>query len=78
MNERTYRKKWPDLPYLSKSDLQEMLLARMAGGDLYAMEEWQKWRSADMMLDRLRIRPIYASHQTNSNDSESDICKRNK
>lgn len=48
---------------LSRRDYQEILLARMAGGDLYANEQRLKIRRADMMLDRLRIAmgvsPIY-------------------
>lgn len=44
---------------ISRSDYQEMLLARMAGGDLYANEMRMKMRRVDMMLDRLRVTPIY-------------------
>ena len=46
---------------LSRSDYQEILLARMAGGDLYANEQRLRIRKADMMLDRLREKPIYNS-----------------
>ena len=49
---------------LSRRDCQEILLARMAGGDLYANEERMKIRRVDMMMDRLRIamgeKPLYA------------------
>ena len=48
---------------LSRRDYQEILLARMAGGDLYANELRLRIRKVDMMLDRLRIacgvRPLY-------------------
>lgn len=40
---------------LSRRDCQEILLARMAGGDLYANEERMRIRHVDMMLDKLRI-----------------------
>ena len=40
---------------LSRRDYQEILLARMAGGDLYANEERLRIRQVDMMLDRLRV-----------------------
>ena len=43
---------------LSRRDYQEILLARMAGGDLYANEQRLRIRKADMMLDRLREKPI--------------------
>ena len=39
---------------LSRRDYQEILLARMAGGDLYANEERLRIRQVDMMLDKLR------------------------
>lgn len=39
---------------LSRRDYQEILLARMAGGDLYANELRIKIREVDMKLDRLR------------------------
>lgn len=44
---------------LSRRDYQEILLARMAGGDLYANEIRMKIRKVDMMLDRFREKPIY-------------------
>lgn len=47
----------------SRRDYQEILLARMAGGDLYANEERLRIKKVDMMLDRLRIacgeKPLY-------------------
>lgn len=50
---------------LSRRDCQEILLARMAGGDLYANEERMRIRHVDMMLDKLRIayggKALYAS-----------------
>ena len=57
MKNKTY------LPYesriLSQKDYQEILLARMAGGDLYANELRLKLRKVDILLDRLRDKPIY-------------------
>lgn len=44
---------------LSRRDFQEILLARMAGGDLYANELRMKFRRADQLLDVLRPTPIY-------------------
>lgn len=48
---------------LSRSDYQEILLARMAAGDLYANEARMRMRRADMALDRLREaaggKPLY-------------------
>ena len=44
---------------LSRSDFQEILLARMAGGDLYANELRMKFRRADQLLDVLRPTPLY-------------------
>lgn len=48
---------------LSRSDYQEILLARMAAGDLYANEARMRMRRADMALDRLRAaageKPLY-------------------
>lgn len=46
---------------LSRRDYQEILLARMAGGDLYANEERMKIRRVDMILDKLREKPIYGN-----------------
>lgn len=39
---------------ISRRDYQEILLARMAGGDLYANELRMKIRVVDKKLDRLR------------------------
>ena len=48
---------------LSRRDYQEILLARMAGGDLYANEQRLKVRKVDMMFDKLRAacggKPLY-------------------
>lgn len=58
-----------DIPFLvsdevlSRRDYQEILLARMAGGDLYAAELRDKIREADKALDKLRVacgeKPLY-------------------
>lgn len=48
---------------LTRREYQEILLARMAGGDLYANELRLRIREVDMMLDRLRkacgVKPLY-------------------
>lgn len=44
---------------LSRRDYQEILLAKMAGGDLYANEQRILIRRADIMLDRFREKPLY-------------------
>lgn len=48
---------------LSRRDYQEILLARMAGGDLYANELRMRMRRFDMSLDMLREatgeKPLY-------------------
>lgn len=53
----------PPKEILSRRDYQEILLARMAGGDLYAMENLHMIRRVDKLLDRLRIaygeKPLY-------------------
>ena len=50
---------------LSRRDYQEILLARMAGGDLYANEERLRIREVDKKLDKLRAacgaKTLYAS-----------------
>lgn len=40
---------------LSRRDYQEILLARMAGGDLYANEQRLRVRKVDMLFDKLRV-----------------------
>jgi len=45
--------------FLDRWEYQEILLARMAGGDLYANEARLKMRRVDLMLDRLRDKPLY-------------------
>ena len=44
---------------ISRRDYQEILLARMAGGDLYANEIRLKLRKLDISLDVLREKPLY-------------------
>ena len=44
---------------LSRKEYQEILLARMAGGDLYANEIRLKLRRIDRALDILREKPLY-------------------
>lgn len=61
------KKKNPPFPdegqVLSRKDYQEILLARMAAGDLYANETRLKLRHVDMLLDKLRDKPIYPHPQ---------------
>lgn len=45
---------------VSRSDYQEILLARMAGGDLYASEKLAEIRRADQLFDVFREKPLYA------------------
>ena len=44
---------------LTRKEYQEILLARMAGGDLYANELRLKLRRVDIILDKLRDKPLY-------------------
>lgn len=44
---------------ISRTEYREILLARMAAGDLYAAETLAMVRKADMALDVLREKPIY-------------------
>lgn len=44
---------------LTRQEYQEILLAKMAGGDLYANETRLKIRKVDIMLDILRDKPLY-------------------
>lgn len=59
---------------LSRKDCQEILLARMAAGDLYANELRLKIRKADMLFDRLRDKPIYSSNEK-GNGQKRDATK---
>lgn len=53
------RKPMPDYPVVTRAEYKEILMARMAAGDLYAAEDLKKIRMADMSLDILREKPIY-------------------
>lgn len=53
------KKPMPDYPVVTRGEYREILLARMAAGDLYAAEDLKKIRMADMLLDSLREKPIY-------------------
>ena len=59
-------KKEPPKEIISRHELQEILLARMAGGDLYANEIRLKIRKVDMLLDVFRERPLYPPLQKDS------------
>lgn len=48
---------------ISKSEFQEILLAMMAGGDLYANEIRLKFRRVDMLFDVFRDKPIYKKNE---------------
>jgi len=47
------------MPILTRKEYQEILLARMAAGDLYANETRLKLRKIDKKLDVLREKPLY-------------------
>lgn len=53
----------PENEILSRRDYQEILLARMAAGDLYANELRLKLREVDKKLDAIRVlfgeKPLY-------------------
>lgn len=56
------RKKYPisdEVQVFSRKEYQEILLARMAGGDLYANEIRLKLQRIDKILDVLREKPLY-------------------
>lgn len=55
---------------ISRSEYRDILLARMAAGDLYASETLCMVRKADMALDILREKPIY------KRKNESDCNER--
>lgn len=60
MNENNGHKNNLDSPeVLSRRDYQEILLAKMAGGDMRANEIRMKLRKVDMMLDVFREVPLY-------------------
>ena len=44
---------------LSRGEYQEILLAKLAGGDMYANETRLKLRKVDMQLDVFREVPLY-------------------
>ncbi|MBQ8889786.1 MAG: hypothetical protein IJY59_09945 [Bacteroidaceae bacterium] len=51
--------KEPQKEIISRREFQEIILARMAGGDLYANELRLKFRKADELLDVFRTLPLY-------------------
>lgn len=55
---------------LSRQEYQEILLAKMAGGDLYANETRMKLRRVDKMLDAFREKPLYPKE---SGDKETKL-----
>lgn len=55
---------------LSRQEYQEILLAKMAGGDLYANETRMKLRRVDKMLDVFRVKPLYPKE---SGDKETKL-----
>lgn len=69
--------------FLTRREYQEILLARMAGGDLYANEIRLRIREIDMMLDRLRIvcgeKPLYKIFtQTVPDTSSADTTRTSR
>lgn len=52
---------------LSRHDYQEILLAKMAGGDLYANETRMKLRKVDKLLDAFREKPLYPDRSGKKN-----------
>lgn len=53
---------------LNRKEYQEILLARMAGGDLYANELRLKLRRVDIILDKLRDKPLYPNEKKGHKD----------
>lgn len=57
------RKEKPSIPEhveeVTRMEYREILLARMAGGDLYAYEQYRKFREVDIKFDAFREKPIY-------------------
>lgn len=51
--------KLDNIEVVSRSEYRNILLARMAAGDLYAAEDLEKIRKVDKLLDKLRTKPIY-------------------
>lgn len=51
---------------ISRKDYQEILLARMAGGDLYANEIRLKLRHIDQKLDCFREKPLYVKQKSDN------------
>lgn len=46
---------------ITRAELREILFAKMAGGDLYAMEMYQRFRRFDIAFDVFREKPIYTN-----------------
>ena len=53
---------------LTRKEYQEILLARMAVGDLYANELRLKLRRVDIILDKLRDKPPYPNEKKGHKD----------
>lgn len=47
-----------------RSEYRDILLARMAAGDLYASETLSRIRKIDMALDAIREKPIYKKNES--------------
>lgn len=58
-NQRKLSSEAKQAEVISRAEYREILLARMAGGDLYAAETLRKVRAIDKALDVLRVKPIY-------------------
>jgi hypothetical protein len=58
-----------DKNIVSRRDYQEILLARMARGDLYANELRLKIRRIDIALDKFRDKPLYPDEHKKKDDN---------
>ena len=59
-----------EMVILSSQDIEEILLARMAGGDLYANETRMTLRKVDIMFDAFREKPLYPKESGKKSDRE--------
>lgn len=65
----------PDIDHtqvLSRREYQEILLARMAAGDLYANELRMRMRRIDIILDKFREKPLYPHLNKTLNNSSKN------
>jgi len=60
---------------VNKAEYREILFARIAGGDLYAMESYIKVKQTDIALDIFREKPIYSQKRKNKKMNELNTIK---